>query len=220
MYQCFEPHRSSEKYAPVFRYLHNHGVTPEDAAHFIETFDDKVHGGRLAGIERASRAEARQETEAAGFASQEKELTDEQRRVRQTYLDRSERRDNADVFELHCPDFKNEARYGEAVFKIEGESIVIVGFKKWEQQQFESYSIKRGKERLKQDNDERDRAAKTIYQPTRDQFERISHQLSQSKKFRELLLAGYSEDQALDLLLGVIDQAAIAMQGGESRAAL
>ncbi|EPR18082.1 hypothetical protein M527_14030 [Sphingobium indicum IP26] len=120
VYQEWRPNRSSEKYAPVFRYLHNHGITPEDLPAYIETYKVTPHGARLAGIEAASRAEAR-----AGVQPKPKSAEAIQRE--QDYVERAEHRLNWNVFEIETPPtFPQDFTYARAIIKQEGKSLVIV----------------------------------------------------------------------------------------------
>ena len=148
VYQVWTPNRSAEKYAVVFRYLQNHNVTPEDAAKFIENFDDKTHGKRLLGIERAGRFEARSNSPAKAPSQ---EVIDKQN----AYIARAEARKNWNVFAVEKPStFPSDVQFARAVIKVEGDELVIVGYQKMEASAYKNHAVKLGKPLLDAENEQ------------------------------------------------------------------
>jgi hypothetical protein len=151
VYQEWRPNRSSEKYAPVFRYLHNHGVTPEDLPAFIEGFKHGAYGTRLAGIEAASRAEAR-------LGAQPKPKSADAIQREKSYVTRAENRMNWNVFEIETPPtFPQDFTYARAVIKQEGKSLLVVltddRDKPMKESAYTSQAIKLGKPLVEKDEE-------------------------------------------------------------------
>lgn len=145
-YQVWTANRSAEKYAVVFRYLHSQGKTPDEVASFIENYSHPTHGNRLRGIEAAGRAEAN-----AGTVAKEpsKAVIDQ----RNAYVVRAENRKNLDVFAVEKPNtWPSKVAYAKAVLKVDGDELVIVGFKEMDEKAYTNHAVKLGKPLLDEEN--------------------------------------------------------------------
>lgn len=144
-YQAWSPNRSAEKYAVVFRYLHDHGVAVADVPTFIDSFNDKDHGKKLLGIERAGRA-------AANLGGTAKPKSQDVINREKSYVRRAEARTNEKVFAFEKPGmWPSKTQYAKAVLKIDGEELVIVGFKEMTEAAYTNHAISIGKPLAEQD---------------------------------------------------------------------
>ena len=152
VYQEWLPNRSAEKYAVVFRYMHDNGITPEDVASYIDTFNVSPYGTKLLGIERAGRAAAN-----AGKTAkpESKEVIDK----RNEYVARAEARKNWNVFAVEKPNtFPSKFTYARAVLKQEGDELVIIvlddAAKPMEESAYVNLAVKLGKPLLDKENEQ------------------------------------------------------------------
>lgn len=152
VYQEWLPNRSAEKYAVVFRYMHDNGITPDEVASYIDTFNVSPYGAKLLGIERAGRAAAN-----AGKTTkpESKEVIDK----RNAYVARAEARKNWNVFAVEKPNtFPSKLTYARAVLKQEGDELVIIlvdeADKPMEESAYVNLAVKMGKPLLDKENEQ------------------------------------------------------------------
>lgn len=144
-YQAWSPNRSAEKYAVVFRYLHEHGVAVADVPAFIDGFNHREFGKKLLGIERAGRAAASQ---GGTTKPKSQDVIDREK----SYVRRAEARNNENVFAFEKPGmWPSKTQYARAVVKIDGEELVIVGFTEMTEAAYVSHAISIGKPLAEQD---------------------------------------------------------------------
>lgn len=144
-YQEWSPNRSAEKYAVVFRYLHDHGVAVADVPAFIENFNEKDHGKKLFGIEHAGREAAKQAGESK---SKSQDVIDKQK----SYVTRAEVRSNDKVFAVEKPGmWPTKTNYAKAIVKVVGDELLIVGFTEMTEAAYINYAVRIGKPLVEQD---------------------------------------------------------------------
>lgn len=176
VFHVFEPNRSAEKYAVVFRYLADKGIQAEKVAQFIADF---VHekGNALIGIERVARRGGDESGEDGGSGSDEKS-TD----ATQILIGRS--RDEADIFEFELPAGSAIKRFGYCFFEVVDGKAVALGATELEQPVFEEMAAKRGREILKKAKAQK-KAADDIAKMAEREIESAKKALDEKKRIKE-----------------------------------
>ncbi|BDD65034.1 hypothetical protein Sj15T_00550 [Sphingobium sp. TA15] len=172
-YQEWSPNRSAEKYAVVFRYMHDNGITPDEVASYIETFNLSPYGAKLLGIERAGRAAAN-----AGKTAkpESKEVIDK----RNAYVARAEARKNWNVFAVEKPNtFPSKLTYARAVLKQEGDELVIIlvddADKPMEESAYVNLAVKLGKPLLDKENEQAAERSKQVDEASKSRELHLTH---------------------------------------------
>lgn len=152
VYQAWSPNRSAEKYAVVFRYLHDNNITVDEAASFIENYKHETHGNRLRGIEAAGRAAAQQNTTQK---PKSQAVIDKQN----GYVARAEARKNWNVFAVEMPNtFPSSHTYARAILKQEGKELLVIlvddADKPMAESAYINQAIKLGKPLLDKENEQ------------------------------------------------------------------
>ncbi|MFT3977661.1 MAG: hypothetical protein QM688_11180, partial [Sphingomonas bacterium] len=137
-----------EKYANVLRFIAETGVDKDKIVETIQNFNDHEFGGGLKGMEDRDRK--RNPGAKPKAASIPTDLSYSQKMKRDKLIKRAENADlNDDVFPASKPPEK--LAYGQAVYKVHDGEMVIVGFKPWDQAEYENYLIRRARDVLKQE---------------------------------------------------------------------
>jgi hypothetical protein len=133
----FQPNRSAEKYACVFRYFaKRRGKFDTIAliAKHIETYSDPTHGSNMRGIEAQDRAEHKKSSSTPKAASNDN-------------FELGEKLDRGEVARLDKrPEFiPEEVSYGKLWFRMVDGEVIVMGYEEVTDQTYKTLATKRGK---------------------------------------------------------------------------